>query len=104
MGAIVEVYEFGAATGKLLCKRMPPLAKQVLNSTSTSTSGAGQATSSAFNRSTVLITAISTTDWRAAIGVTPTTATPHVFVPASVYFDAEVTAGHKIIALSATAT
>lgn len=102
MGAVVEVYEFGANTGRLQGQgyRMPPIAKQVL----TSTSSTGAATSAAFNRSTVAITAISTTDWRAAIGTTPTTTNSHVFVPASVFFDCEVTAGHKIIALSATAT
>lgn len=99
--AIVEVYEFAANTGRLSGRRMPPLAKQVLTSSSTAVAST---TSAAFNRGTTTITAISTTEWRAAIGTTPTTTHSHVFVPANVFFDAEVTAGHKIIALSATAT
>lgn len=96
--AVIEVYEFGGNTGRQTGRKMPPLAKQVL------TTGSTTATSAAFNKSTVSITAISTSEWRAAVGVTPTTTHSHFYVPANVYLDAEVVSAHKIIALSATAT
>lgn len=96
--ASVEVYEMGAASVSGEIRKFPVLAKQVL------TTGSTTATSSAFNRSTTRISAISTDAWRGVIAATPTSTGAHFYVPAETYFDAEVIAGHKIIALSSTTT
>lgn len=96
--ASVEIYEFAGSRGDRQLRAHPMLAKQVL------TSGTTTATSATFSRSTVAITAISTDTWRGSIGVSPTSTGAHFLVPANTYFDADVIAGQKIIALSSTTT
>lgn len=98
--AFVEVYEFAGTRGRELVRAAPPIAKQILTIASTS----GGDLSAGFNRSTVMITVVSTAACRVAIGTSPTSTSAHMLIPSAQLTDFAVIAGQKILALSSTST
>lgn len=93
----VEVFEQAAMRGVAPIRIMPPLAKQTLS--------IGGAVSAAFNRSTVIITVVTTTacrvEFSVAAGTDPAGSGMTFPIAANTPYDFAVIAGRKVIAVAA---
>lgn len=88
----VYVHEMSALPANYPVRPAPFVAQQILS--------IGGAASSAFNRSTVAITVITTTACKVEIGANPTGGTNKFAIEANIPYDFSVRAGHKIIAVA----
>lgn len=93
----VEVFELHAPSSGAPVRPMPPIAKQTLS--------IGGAASAGFNRSTAMVTIVTTTACRVqfspAAGTTPDGSTATFPLAANVPYDFEAVAGRKVIAVAA---
>lgn len=88
----VYVHEMQALPANYPVRPVPFVAQQILSIAGAASSG--------FNRSTVAITVISTTDCNIEVGANPTGVTNKFKIEANTPYDFLVRAGHKIIAVA----